>query len=137
MENSTEHRQIVYNAVICLNCNKTLISRHRHDYQTCSCANHTSVDGGMSYLRYGGKDLKLVRAVTVYDDEPFEKVRQYATRGSRGKDGKEPLTWVKLCDMSDDHLCAVLAFGGAPWHLKLITKELQYRREHGISITET
>jgi hypothetical protein len=137
MENPTEHRQIVYNAVICLNCNETLISRHRHDCQICNCANRTFVDGGMSYLHHGGKDLELVKAVTVYDDEPFEKVRQYATRGSRGKDGKEPLTWVKLCDMSDDHLGAVLVFGGAPWHLKLITKELQYRREHGISITET
>lgn len=136
MNKEITERQIVYNAVLCKVCSKTIVSRHRHDYNTCGCPNHASVDGGMSYLRHGALDLELIELLTVYADEPFEKVRQHATRGSRGKSGKEPLTWVKLAEMTDEHLAAVLAFGGAEWHLKLIAKELQYRHENNISITD-
>ena len=128
--------QLVYNAVKCKACAVTIVSRHRHDYNTCGCANKSFVDGGLSYQKYGALDFDLIEPVAVYADEPFEKVRQYATRGSRGKTGKEPLTWVKLAEMTDEHLAAVLGFGGAEWHLKLIAKELQYRHENNISIKD-
>ena len=36
--------KLIYNSVICLSCGETLISRHRHDYKTCSCENETMVD---------------------------------------------------------------------------------------------
>lgn len=130
-------RQIVYNSVECLDCNEILISRTRHDYQVCSCPNHASVDGGMSYQRVGARDLSRIRKHVAYADDDFKIVRQLATRGSRGKSGDEPLTWVPLCEMSDQYLEAVLVYGGAAWHLELITKELQYRHKHGISISET
>jgi hypothetical protein len=95
-----------------------------------------SIDGGTTYLRYGALDLKLIKLFVVYADEPFEKVRLYATRGSRGKNGKEPLTWLTLAEMTDEHLKSVLAYGGDEWHLKLIDKELQYRHENNISIKD-
>lgn len=42
--------KIITNAAICLKCNETIESTHRHDFVTCSCGN-LSVDGGHSYLR--------------------------------------------------------------------------------------
>jgi hypothetical protein len=94
------------------------------------------VDGGTAYLRYGAKDMSKIKIFAVYADDDFETVRKYATRGGRGKDGTQPLSWIAICDMTDDHLEAVLDYGGADWHLELIKKEIQYRKEHGISIKE-
>ena len=120
-------RQIVYNSVTCLECKETIVSYYRHDYKTCECPNGAMVDGGTAYLRYGAKDMSKIKLFAVYADDDYKTVRKYATRGSRGKDGKRPLTFIPLCDMEDDHLEAVLDYGGADWHLELIRKEIEYR----------
>ncbi len=124
-------RQLVYNSVTCLECNETIVSYHRHDYKTCSCPNEAMVDGGTAYLRYGAKDLSKIKGFAVYDDENFEIVRKYATRGGRGKDGRQPLSWIAICDMDDDYLQAVLDYGGPDWHIALIKKEIEYRKSKG------
>lgn len=41
---------IVLNMAQCLKCKDVIASRHRHDFQTCSCG-ELSVDGGYDYLR--------------------------------------------------------------------------------------
>lgn len=120
-------RKIVYNAVRCLKCNETIESHHVHDYKHCSCGN-AMVDGGMDYERYGG-EYNTIEKITIYADDDFEAVRYYATRGSRGKDGKQPLSYIAICDMDDDHLNAVLKHGGADWHIDLIKKEIEYRKD--------
>ncbi len=120
-------RQLVYNAVTCVDCLDTLVSYHRHDYKVCQCENQTMVDGGLDYIRYGGKDMNKVVHHAVYADDDFEKVRQYATRGSRGKDGLQPLTYIAIKDMDDDYLQAVVDYGDADWHIDLIKKEIKYR----------
>jgi hypothetical protein len=90
------------------------------------------VDGGLSYERYGAKDLDNMWIHHYYvdqvNDKTWEYYRDYATRGSRGKDGKQPLTWIPLSKMDDDYLEAVLGYGGAEWHLELIRKEIEYRK---------
>jgi hypothetical protein len=85
------------------------------------------VDGGIDYIRYGGKDMTKVNHHAVYADDDFEIVRKYATRGSRGKDGLQPLSYIAICDMDDDYLQAVVEYGGADWHIDLIKKEIKYR----------
>jgi hypothetical protein len=120
-------KQIVYNSVKCLECNKVLVSRHRHDYVTCGCPNDAMVDGGNEYERYGAMDMDKIETYYVYADDDYELVRKYATRGSRGKDNKQPLTWIAIADMDDDYIQAVLDYGGADWHLDLINKEIAYR----------
>jgi hypothetical protein len=85
------------------------------------------VDGGTAYLRYGAKHMRNIKLFAIYADDEYEVVRKYATRGSRGVDGKQPLTWIPLKDMDDDYLEAVLDYGGADWHLELIRKEIKYR----------
>ena len=122
-------RQLVYNAVTCVDCLDTLVSYHRHDYKVCRCDNQTMVDGGVNYVRYGGKDMKKVVHHAVYADEDFEKVRQYATRGSRGKDGLQPLSYIAIRDMDDEYLQAVVDYGGADWHIDLIKKEIKFRKD--------
>jgi hypothetical protein len=129
-------RQIVFNSVTCLDCNETIVSYHRHDYKTCSCDNRAMVDGGTAYLRYGAKDMNKIKIFAVYADDPFEIVRKYASRGSRGVNGDQPLKWIPLCDMKDEHLEAVLDYGGAEWHLDLIQKEIQYRKPELSEIKE-
>lgn len=121
--------QIVYNSITCLECLETLVSYHRHDCKMCSCKNETMIDGGTDYLRCGGKDMRKLSLYAIYADDDFQLVRQYATRGSRGVNGNEPLTWIPLCKMTDDHLEAVLDYGGADWHLELIRKEIEWRKQ--------
>lgn len=123
-----ENRQIVLNSIKCLECGETLISHYRHDYKTCNCINATMCDGGTDYLRYGAKDMSKIKLFTVYADDEFELVRLSAERGGRGIDGTEPLTWTKIADMNDDWLNAVLDYGGSPWHLDIIRKEIEYRK---------
>jgi len=113
-----------------------LVSHHRHDYKTCDCENKTMVDGGTSYLRHGGVDMNKVVSTPVYLDEPFEKVRHFAKRGARGKNGDQPLTWIPISELSNNHLAAILEYGGADWHLKLIAQEISYRKLHGIEIAD-
>lgn len=120
---------IVYNSVTCLQCLKTLVSRHVHDFKRCGCPNDASVDGGSYYQRYGAKDMKKIHAYAINDDDDFELVRQFATRGSRGIDGKQPLTWIPIAQLTDDHIQAILEYGGAEWHLELLKKEIKYRHE--------
>ncbi len=123
--------RIVHSQVTCLECGEVLVSEHRHDYKTCSCPNETMIDGGNDYVRYGGKDLSKVEIFTVLDTDDFKFVRRYASRGGRGVDGKQPLTWTKLCDMNDEWLQAVLDYypeGTDNPHLTLIKKEIEYRK---------
>jgi hypothetical protein len=86
------------------------------------------VDGGLDYMRYGAKDMSKVKTIGIYADDDYEIVRKFATRGSRGIDGKHPLLWVSICDMDDDYLQAVVDYGGADWHIDLIKKEIEYRK---------
>jgi hypothetical protein len=121
-------RQLVYNAVKCLECNETIISRTRHDYVLCGCPNLAMADGGLDYMRYGAKDMNKIEPIAVYADDDFEVVRKVAARGSRGPNGDQPLSWIAICDMDDDYLEAVVEYGGADWHIDLIKKEIEYRK---------
>jgi hypothetical protein len=94
------------------------------------------VDGGTDYLRYGAKDMSKIKIFAVYADDNFQIVRKFATRGGRGKDGKEPLKYVAIADMNDNWLEAVLDYGGADWHLDLIRQEIEFRKNNEISIKE-
>ncbi len=124
-------KQLVHNSVTCLECGETLVSFHTHDYKTCSCENETMVDGGLSYGRYGGKDLDKVKTNYVYDDEPFEKIREVVCRGGRGIDGKQPLKYVLLKDIDDEWLGAIIDYEEQyrpnNKYLPIYYKELNYR----------
>lgn len=98
---------IIYNAI--RTPDGTLLeSRHRHDYVTYLDKNGKQymVDGGHDYLRRNSHSD--YEELTVYYSDGHAKVREFLFWGTRGKDGTEPLTYIKLKDMSTEHIRAVM-----------------------------
>jgi hypothetical protein len=59
---------IVQNAVTCKKCDDFIVSKHRHDFVTCSCGT-ISVDGGQEYLkRYGDLEQYLDLSWEIPDE---------------------------------------------------------------------
>ena len=131
-------KQLVHNSVTCLECGETLVSFHTHDYKTCSCENETMVDGGLSYGRYGGKDLDKVKTNYVYDDDKIEVIREVFYRGGRGIVGREELKYVKLSEVNDEWLGAIIDYEEQyrpnNKYLPIYYKELNYRDDNKISV---
>ena len=87
-----------------------LESRHRHDYVTYVDKNGKEymVDGGLDYLRRNLHDDAPYEELSVYDDAPYALVREVFKWGTRGKDGKQPLKFVPLKDLTTEHIDAIL-----------------------------
>ena len=47
--------------ITCPECHIEMFSRAHHDFRLCGCPFGMMVDGGFSYVRYGGKDLVPLR----------------------------------------------------------------------------
>jgi hypothetical protein len=123
-----QQKQIVYNSVTCTECGTKLVSRTTHDYKTCDCPNNAMVDGGHHYGRYGAVDISKIKVFTLFEDDPIELIREHVERGGRGINGDEPLTWVKLKDVNDEWLEALLLYcpsGG--WYWNIVNREKKYR----------
>lgn len=120
----------------CKMCGTILQSLHRHDYKKCSCDNETMLDGGLDYQRYGGHDMNLVEPFCFLADDDFEVVRKHAYRCGYGKSGKEAFRITRLFEMTNEHLQGVLAYGCPEWQRDLIEKEIAYRINHTIIITD-
>ena len=87
-----------------------LESMHRHDYVTYLDANGKEymVDGGLDYLRRNVHDDAPYEELSVYDDALHVEIRNVFKWGTRGKDGKQPLTYVPLKDLTTEHIEAIL-----------------------------
>jgi len=132
--------QIVLNRIQCKNCGEVLTSYNSHDYKTCNCPNETMVDGGTVYQRYGGKDLDLVdTSLTIYLSEDHLVNRDAAHWGNRGKDGKSPLSYKSVAEMSNDHLTNIIKdMSGRmeSWFEQIIVKELKHRNINNIIVPD-
>lgn len=111
-----------------------LTSYHVHDYKTyvdTISGEEYMVDGGTFYLR---RNLNVVPYIeqSVCVDEPFEIVREAFAWGSRGKKGDEPLHYIPMSKMSNNHIEAVLETQKQipDWLRELFNKELVYRKEN-------
>lgn len=143
-----------------------LRSMHRHDYVEYTDMNGLTymVDGGSEYLRRSVNETKLsifkkiiikvkswvgikwidplrYTELSIYSDAPFEVIRENFHRGGRGKDGRQPLTWVPMHQMSDEWLMACIKYNEEHGHGKgfanrLYRKELKYRKDKGITIAD-
>ncbi len=104
-------------------------SRHRHDYVTHKDANGKEymLDGGLDYVRSSANGDEEYITVTLEDGH--DKVREYLTWGTRGKDGRQPLRYVKLKDMTTDHIQACLdtQLQMRPAYRTAMENELEYR----------
>lgn len=125
--------QIVLSTATCKKCGDVLFSRHRHEFVMCTCDNKTMLDGGTDYQRYGGVDLSLVDlSGTIYLTDGFEKCRTAPIWGSYGKDGTEPLKFMSVSEMENEHLEAVIKELGhrvEKWRLNLMLQELEDREQ--------
>ena len=73
---------IVQNAVNCLSCGDFIVSKHRHDFVTCTCG-AVSVDGGQEYLRRVGD---ITNAVDLSWSLPDELYRTCADAAEEAKE---------------------------------------------------
>jgi len=136
------NRQIVLNRIRTPD-GTILISYHRHDYKTHLDKNGLEymVDGGTEYLRRNIHENNGYEELSLYLDDPFEILRENVCRGGRGKDGKQPLTWVPLNQMSDEWVKACIDYNKTlgldnSTSSQLYRKELAYRIENNITISE-
>jgi hypothetical protein len=131
-------RQLVYNAIRTPD-GTILVSYHRHDYKTHLDANGEEymIDGGTDYIRTSVNE-EPAESLALYDDEPFEKIREVVCRGGRGIDGKQPLKYVPLKDIDDEWLGAIIDYEEQyrpnNRYLPIYYKELNYRNDNKISV---
>ena len=64
-------QKIISNKARCRLCGDVVESKHRHDWQSCSCG-AIFVDGGREYLRRGAKNFEDLEELSewVDADEP-------------------------------------------------------------------
>jgi len=139
----TEQPSIILNRIQCDHCFDVITSHYQHHYVTCKCGK-VSADGGRAYLkrRYSAanSDGSLPYLdLSIMSTEAFESLRGALYRGSRGKNGDEPLKWIPLCGISDDYLVNLIAYqekGGYTDTIdyKLQKQEQQYRIENNITV---
>ena len=55
------------NKARCRLCGDVIESKHRHDWQTCSCG-AIFVDGGREYLRRGAKKFEDLEELSEYEE---------------------------------------------------------------------
>jgi len=120
---------ILYNAI--RTPDGTVIrSFHRHDFVMHEDANGNTyaVDGGLDYLRRLGPFDYEELSLTTEDD--FSKVREVITWGTRGKDGKQPLSYIKVKDMELSHIQSVLDLQYTSDNMRFVLEsELNFRKD--------
>lgn len=60
--------KIIENSAKCLKCGDKIVSKHRHDYVTCSCGN-VSVDGGLDYCRRSFKEMDTWIDTSIWEED--------------------------------------------------------------------
>ena len=120
---------LIQNAIRIKEYDIILWSRRTYDYEEYK---GYSVDGGTDYSLISipeDKTLDDIESLEIYDDEPIESMMKKLLWGTYGKDGNQPLKYVKLFECDDDHLNNILK----GQHISLYYKNtinyiLEYRR---------
>ena len=127
-------KQLIYNAIKTPD-GTVLVSYHRHDYKSYVDANSDTyvIDGGLEYVRTSVNSVSA-ESLAVYDDAPFEVIREYLHRSGRGKDGKQELKYVALKDINDDWLENLIKYEEelrpSNPYLKFYKQEKEWRQSH-------
>ena len=120
---------IIYSAI--LTPDGTLLeSRHRHDYKEYVDANGETylIDGGCNYVR-SSVNKEPAEFIQLTEKDPIEVIREYWNWGSYGPSGDQPLHYVLLKDMEEDHMKAILDNCTTRWE-DLFKREIEYRKEN-------
>lgn len=114
-----------------------LVSTHNHDYQAHIDSDGVlySVDGGYEECTWSNGNGQE-ECLRLSSDTPFLEVREKLLWGSYGKSGKEPLHYIRLKDMGEEHIANVIEYlnthhVGSPvakWRIEMMREELKYRK---------
>lgn len=87
-----------------------LISTHRHNYVVHKDANgkEYGIDGGNDYCRLIG-DIGDCTYREITSKSPHEEIREYYEWGTYGINGDQSVRYIKLKDLSIDHIKAILS----------------------------
>ena len=106
-----------------------LVSRNRHNFVSYTDTVNNKVyfiDGGTDYLRCSFNGDEVIRTIT--SEDPYELIRQYICWGSYGKNEDEELHYIKLKDLSDEHLEALLGYVGTEQYIyRYLVMEKEFR----------
>lgn len=114
-----------------------LTSYHRHDYVEHIDKNGELYfnDGGVTCVRRSinkepSKDISLTT------EDPFTVIREEFSWGTYGSFGQDKFTWVKLCNMSEEHILNIIRDYPSNPHIPLFIQELIYRKENKLVIKD-
>jgi len=99
-----------------------------HDFVSHTDANGKfyAVDGGLEYLkRCGYMDYEEL-SLTLEDD--FSKIRECVRWGTYGPKGDQPMRFIKIKDMSTDHIQNILKGNVGMKIRSVFKKELEFRK---------
>lgn len=95
-----------------------------HDY--VGLPDQRAIDGGHEYLRRVGS-FDENEDLSLYSDSPWPEIFEKLTWGAYGIDGRQPLRWVRIKDMSVSHIRNVLKmFNESPKLSKQVRTTLHY-----------
>ena len=116
-----------------------LQSYSHYDYKEYVDANGKTymVDGGLSYQRRSAHGDEIDDSLYLHEDE-YAVIRDQVTWGTYGKNGDQPLRFVPVSEMSNDHIQAVLDTQKHmhPHLSEVLVMELEYRIENSIKIED-
>ena len=73
-------KRIIENSAKCLKCGDKIVSKHRHDYVTCSCGN-VSVDGGLDYCRRSFKEMDTWIDTSIWEEDTSKQSYEETIEG--------------------------------------------------------
>ena len=117
-----------------------LTSYYRHDFKIHKdkkTGKEYGIDGGTDYQRYIG-DIDDCEIILIYSDDSFQNIRDNFTWGTFGINGDEKKSYLKLSEMSNNHIKTIL---NTQNHISYTTKnifqqELEYRKDNYIFIKD-
>ena len=100
-------KQIIHNSIQTPD-GTILVSRSVHDFVQYTDKNGKTymTDGGRAYIHRSAHGDEV--SLDLYEGDPHDKIREVFTWGTYGKMGDQPLKFVALKDLSDNHIKAIL-----------------------------
>lgn len=87
------------------------------------------LDGGLDYIRRSFNKIPA-ESLAVYDDEPFDVIRETLQWTSYGKDRGGPAVTRPISELDTDHIQAILdtQFHLSDLYIDCFLQELEYRK---------
>lgn len=119
--------RIIYSAI--RTPDSTLLeSRHRRDYKEYKDANGEvyMIDGGCCEYSRGSVNIEKAERIVLREDDGIDVIREHWSWGSYGPNGDQPLRYILLKDMEEDHMKAIVDNVTPVWE-DMFQRELNYR----------